>query len=156
MISEDVIKDARILIVDDEPAVVDVLVRFLRRAGYENVVSATRPDAALHLYAETCPDLVILDLQMPGHDGFWLLERLHGEVSEESFLPIIVLTGDASVDRRRRALAGGAREILAKPVDYVELMLRIWNLLETRFRFLRLEEEKRALEARLQGVVTGA
>ncbi len=156
MISEGVFKDARIVIVDDEPVVVDVLERFFRKAGYENIASATNSDEALRLCDRIAPDLIVLDLQMPGRDGFWLLERLHERLHEDVFTPIIVLTGDAGMERRRRALAGGAHDILVKPVDYIELMLRIRQFLDLRFRFLRLEAQNRSLQERVLEVGAGA
>lgn len=146
MIPESIIKAARILIVDDEPAVVDVLKRLLQRAGYEDLYAAGDAEAATRLGTEIEPDLILLDLSIPGGDSFGLLESLQSVAPSGRPVPVLVLTGDATMERRRRALAAGALEVLAKPVDYVELMLRIWNILEMRFAYLRAADEGRALE----------
>lgn len=78
------------------------------------------------------PDLVILDLHMPEFDGFAVLEQLNRRIPTGEYLPILVLTADATRDTRLRALALGAKDFISKPLDALETMLRIWNLLETR------------------------
>ena len=142
MIEENTLKAAKILVVDDEPANVRLLERMLRKADYDNVTTLTEPDEVVSLYDELNPDLLLLDLHMPGMDGFDVMERLPTE-AEEAFLPVLVLTGDTSAEVRRRALLAGAKDFLTKPVDHFELLLRIWNLLEMRFLYLELQRHKR-------------
>ncbi|HEX7050652.1 MAG TPA: HD domain-containing phosphohydrolase [Longimicrobiales bacterium] len=146
MIREDALKRAKILIVDDDRAVVTLLERMLSKAGYGHVTSTTDPREVPRLHAELQPDLFLLDLHMPGLDGFQVLEQLEPHSSRGTFLPILVLTGDMSLETRRRALASGAKDFLTKPVDRLELMLRICNLLETRFLYLQARQQNESLE----------
>jgi putative two-component system response regulator len=134
-------KDARILIVDDEWVNVVLLERILEQDGYTNVKSTTRSDEAVALYDQFEPDLVLLDLHMPGLDGFAVMERLEHRVAGDSFLPILILTADIRPEVKRRALAAGAKDFVTKPFDRTEVLLRIQNLLETRFLHRRLRPE---------------
>lgn len=132
------IQSARILLVDDQPANLRLLEDLLAREGFGNVLSTTDPSQVRDLYAAFDPDLVVLDLLMPGTDGFAVLEQLGRLRPLDDFRPVLVLTADASIDARRRALSLGAKDFLAKPFDAIEAMLRIWNLLETRQLYQRL------------------
>jgi two-component system sensor histidine kinase/response regulator len=132
---------ARILVVDDEEANVDLLEQMLARAGYSAVVGTTDSRKALSLYAEHQPDLILLDLVMPHLDGFAVMEQVRATLGPESYLPIVVLTADATPETRRRALDCGATDFLTKPFDQIELLLRVRNLLQTRFLHRRLEEQ---------------
>lgn len=138
MISDEVIKGARILIVDDEQASVRLMERMLERAGYGNVHSTTDSRQAIELVREAEPDLILLDLMMPDFDGWEVLEQLRTIIPEDAYVPIIVLTGDPRPEPRVRALVAGAKDFLAKPFDQFEAMLRIRNLLEARFLFRKL------------------
>lgn len=142
--------DATILMVDDQPANLAILSRLLERAGYANLVSTTDPNRALELFEAHRPDLVLLDLHMPGSDGFEVMERLRPLTAAETYLPILILTADATPEAKRRALSMGAMDFLTKPFDVVEVMLRINNLLETRALYLELAERNVRLEARLK------
>jgi len=129
--------DARILVVDDERVNVVLLERILEQDGYRNVKSTTDSYQAAALYDEFEPDLVLLDLHMPGLDGFAVMEQLAGRISGDSFLPILILTADIRPEVKRRALSAGAKDFVTKPFDRTEVLLRIQNLLETRFLHLR-------------------
>jgi cyclic di-GMP phosphodiesterase len=142
--------DARILIVDDEEANVKLLERVLSIAGYQHVVSTTDPRQVLDLVPTFQPDLILLDLLMPHLDGFAVMDWLRSEIPDDSYLPVLVLTADATTETRRRALAGGARDFLTKPIDVDEVLLRIANMLDLRFLHLQLQGEKGALEERVQ------
>ena len=144
----DATKSSKILIVDDEPHIVMMVEDALRHAGYANVVSTVDASGALDLYRAEAPDLVILDLRMPGVDGLRLLEALHAEVSPDDYLPIIVLTGDIRSEAKVQALYWGAKDFIAKPFDPLELLLRVRILLETRGLVRRLAGEKAEGEAR--------
>ena len=134
-------KDARILVVDDERVNVILLERILEQDGYTNVKSTTKPDQAVALYDEFEPDLILLDLHMPGLDGFAVMERLEDRIAGDTFLPILILTADIRPEVKRRALAAGAKDFVTKPFDRTEVLLRIQNLLETRFLHMRLRPE---------------
>jgi putative two-component system response regulator len=136
-------QEARILIVDDEPANVALLERLLKQKGYTNLVVTTESAQVLELCARMPPDLILLDLHMPTPDGFEVLEQLEPWISGR-WLPVLVLTADATRDTKQRALASGAKDFLVKPLDAVEVLLRIRNLLE--MRFLQLEFRKQNLE----------
>lgn len=124
--------DLRILIVDDQRPNIDLVEQLLVREGLTNVLSSTQPLKTLDLFNSFEPDLVILDLHMPEFDGFAVLEQLNRRIPACEYLPILVLTADATRDTRLRALALGAKDFISKPLDALETMLRVWNLLETR------------------------
>lgn len=124
--------DLRILIIDDQRPNIDLVEQLLVREGLTNVLSSTEPLRTLDLFNSFEPDLVILDLHMPQFDGFAVLEQLNRRIPNSEYLPILVLTADATRDTRLRALALGAKDFISKPLDALETMLRVWNLLETR------------------------
>src|SRR6267143_227322 len=138
---------ARILIVDDEPANVRLLERIVRNAGWAAVRSTTDSREAAALHAELRSDLVLLDLMMPYLDGVAVMKQLRSTIADGEFLPIVILTADATGDAKRRALDAGATDFLTKPFDRIEIVLRIKNLLETRRLYLEREQQKRSLEA---------
>jgi PleD family two-component response regulator len=135
----------KILVIDDDRTTVSLLKRFLQRKGYSRVDGISDSGQAL----ETCdtfdPDLILLDLIMPNVDGFALLKALRSDASE-TFLPIIVLTGDTTEEAKERALEAGATDFLVKPVSPTEALLRIRNLLEVRRLHVVLENQRSALE----------
>jgi putative two-component system response regulator len=136
----------RILIVDDEPDNVHLLRRFLSDSGYGDVQHTMDPRQAMVLFNSLKPDLVLLDLHMPVVDGYTLLQQMDAVIPAADYLPIIVLTADASADAKRRALALGATDFLTKPLDLVEVGLRISNLLTARLTHLELEDYRNTLE----------
>jgi signal transduction histidine kinase len=144
--TETILPTARILVVDDEEANVDLLEQMLDRAGYTRVTGITDPRRVMPLFRDQPPDLVLLDLVMPHLDGFAVMEQLRPEIPAEAFLPILVLTADITTETRRRALAVGATDFLTKPFDHVELLLRINNLLRTRAMHLQLASQVTLLE----------
>jgi putative two-component system response regulator len=140
---------AKILIVDDQVANVRVLERMLAQAAFDAVTSTTDPQQAIQLFQELGPDLVLLDLHMPGIDGFEVMRRLQPMIGEGSYVPILVLTADASDAVKKDALAAGAKDFLTKPFDLTEVLLRIRNLLETRLLYRRLEDANQGLEEKV-------
>jgi putative two-component system response regulator len=141
---------SRIVVVDDEPRNVLLLERALAAAGFLDVHGVLDPLRALALCRELRPDLVILDLHMPGIDGFELMDRLSNGLPGERFLPILVLTADATERAKRRALSAGAHDFLTKPFGITEAVLRIRNLLEIRALHRRLEERNEELVERVE------
>jgi putative two-component system response regulator len=135
----------KILIVDDEPANVALLEDMLGEQGYTHLKSTTDSRRVSELCHEFDPDLILLDLFMPHLDGFAVLESLRADRSEV-YLPIIVLTADVNEDTKRRALHCGATDFLNKPLDHIEVLLRIRNLLETRRIHQLLDNRRAALE----------
>lgn len=144
------LKNAAILIVDDQEANVQVLERLLAREGYSNLRSITDSRQTLARLAEFQPDLILLDLLMPYIDGFAVLEQLRQVIPADSYLPILVLTADITPEARLRALASGAKDFLTKPIDVVETLLRLKNLLEARYLHLQLQRQNEVLEARVR------
>ncbi|HCN62791.1 MAG TPA: two-component system response regulator [Pseudomonas sp.] len=132
--------DLRILIIDDQHPNLDLVEQLLAREGLTNVLSSTQPLRTLDLFNSFEPDLVILDLHMPQFDGFAVLEQLNRRIPNGEYLPVLVLTADATRDTRLRALALGAKDFISKPLDGLETMLRVWNLLETRMLYKALRK----------------
>ena len=128
----------RILVIDDEEANVMLLRSILQREGYTDIHCLTQSRDALSTYIDLEPDLVLLDLMMPEVDGFQLLEAFSRHDAADEFRPVLVLTADTTIQARRKALALGAKDFVAKPFDVIEVGLRISNLLETRLLYDRL------------------
>ena len=138
--------DAKILIVDDEPSNVLLMERLLQDAGYHRLSTTTDSRQALGLFREVAPDLVLLDLMMPHLDGLGVLAQLKAVIPAGAYVPVLVLTADATLEAKRKALAAGAHDFLTKPFEQFEVLLRIHNLLATRRLHLALEEQNRSLE----------
>ena len=117
-----------------------LLERILQQSGATQITSTTDARQVVSLYTATPPDLIILDLMMPYLDGFAVMEQLAPLIPAETYLPILVITADATAETRRRALAGGAKDFLTKPIDPVEVVLRIKNLLEIRLLHQQLQQ----------------
>lgn len=135
----------KILIVDDEPVNVALLEEILIENECTRFESVTDSRQALEVCRKFQPDMVLLDLMMPPPDGFAILERLRAE-TQETFLPIVILTADTNDDSKRRALDAGATDFLLKPFDHVEVALRLRNLLKSRRAHLLLDNQRAALE----------
>ncbi|HEU4828527.1 MAG TPA: HD domain-containing phosphohydrolase [Gemmatimonadales bacterium] len=142
--------DSRILIVDDEPDNLRVLARILASAGYREPVTTSDPREAAALFREHGPDLVLLDLHMPGLDGLAVLLQIRELNQPFEYLPVIMLTGDTTPDAMRRALGAGANDFITKPFSIHEVLLRMQNLLETRHLHQTIMAQNRTLEARVR------
>jgi PAS domain S-box-containing protein len=143
MISEQKILDASILIVDDQVANVQLLEQMLSEAGYRHITSATDPQTVCALHRDNHYDLILLDLQMPGMDGFQVMDGLK-EIDTEGYVPILVIT--AQPGHKLRALASGAKDFVSKPLDLIEVKTRIHNMLEVRLLYKQLEKYNQVLE----------
>jgi len=148
-VSSRVFRNARILIVDDEPANVDLLRRLLERAGFSRIETTNDSRQALDLYVKFRPDLILLDLHMPHRDGLEVMDELN-QIAEASYLPILMLTGDDTPEAKREALSRGAKDFLNKPFHSDEVLLRIGTLLETRFLYLQIQSQNQILEAKVR------
>jgi putative two-component system response regulator len=144
------IHSARILVVDDEGMNLRLLRRILEREGYTSIRTTAEGKEVEQLVEEFDPHLLILDLHMPPPDGFAILRMLAPKWTGPAQLPVLVLTGDGSPTAKRTALSLGARDFLAKPFDATEALLRIRNLLETKFLHTELEAQNTVLESRVQ------
>lgn len=138
---------AKILIVDDEEAHIRVLEWALKRANFPNFRSISDSTRAHEEFTRYEPDLVLLDLNMPNIDGLTLLQQFRESLPSDTFLPMLVLTGENTEETRARAFAAGAQDFLTKPLDFTEVMLRIRNLLQTRFLYQQTKELQQQLEA---------
>ena len=143
MISTSDILNAKILIVDDLVANVGLLEKMLSGAGYTHIESTTDPHQVCPLHRKNCYDLILLDLLMPGMDGFAVLEALKA-IETHRYVPVLVIT--AQPGHKLRALQAGAKDFISKPFDLVEVKTRIHNMLEVRLCHKRLESHNELLE----------
>ena len=143
MLNTDDILNASILIVDDQESNVSLLEQMLSGAGYTCVTSTMNPREVCALHRKNGYDLILLDLQMPGMDGFQVMEGLKTNATD-SYLPVLVIT--AQPDHKLRALQAGAKDFISKPLDLLEVKTRIHNMLEVRLLNKRLEKHNRILE----------
>jgi serine phosphatase RsbU (regulator of sigma subunit) len=143
MVSPADILAAAILVVDDQPANVLLLEGMLRIAGYTSVDSTTDPNEVCELHRANRYCLILLDLQMPGMDGFQVMEGLK-EIEQDGYLPVVVITAQPA--HKLRALEAGAKDFVSKPFDLAELRARVHNVLEVRLLHRGLEETVRELE----------
>lgn len=139
-------QDAQVLIVDDEPANLTLLQKILKAAGYTGIRITTEPRKVVSLLTEFQPDIILLDLQMPHLDGFAVLEQLNERIPSSTYLPVLILTADATPKTKLRALASGAHDFLTKPFDPAEVVQRVGNLLRTRQLQRQVQEQNKNLE----------
>ena len=144
------LKDANILIVDDQIANIDVLEGYLQMQGYLNIKTTVDPREVVPFIASFRPDIILLDLSMPYLSGFEVMEQLKLIVPPDSFLPILVLTADVTTEAKQKALSGGAKDFLTKPFDLVEVGLRIKNLLLTTYLQQQQIDTNKVLEKKVQ------
>ncbi len=137
MISISDIHNAKVLIVDDLEANVRLLDRTLLGAGYTSIASTKDPHKVCGLHRENSYDLILLDLQMPGMDGFQVMEGLK-EIEKDGYLPVLVIT--AQPEQKLRALKAGAKDFVSKPFDLAEVLARVYNMIEV--RLLHLETKR--------------
>ena len=147
--TEDNLKQARILIVDDEVANTCLLQSLLNRTGFTNHFSVTDSRETIERIEQLQPDLILLDLNMPQVSGFDILQLLRLTLAPDNYLPVLVLTADINPKTKRRALAAGATDFLPKPFDASEVLMRIRNLLKTRLLHLDLQNHNTRLEEKV-------
>jgi CheY-like chemotaxis protein len=143
---ENFLKSARFLVIDDEPVSASAVEISLAAAGQDELRIVSDPCEAVKVFQEYRPDIILLDISMPGMSGFEVLDELRQLIPPDEQLPVIVITADPLEATRRRALSAGASDFLTKPFGSTELRLRVRNLLETRFLQLGLREQNRRLD----------
>jgi DNA-binding response OmpR family regulator len=140
---------ARILIVDDDETSASVLARLIEKAGYAICITITNPVVAVERISQLDPDIVLLDLHMEPLSGIEVLAMIAARLPPELRPPVLVLTADESLEAKRDALAAGATDFLAKPLDHVEVLLRIKHLLDAR----SLSQRRQNYSEKLEGLV---
>ncbi|MCD6658716.1 MAG: response regulator [Lentimicrobium sp.] len=143
------LKDARILIVDDQNSNIEILESFLTIQGYINLNTVSDSRQAVSVIENWKPDILLLDLMMPHVSGFEIMEQIKTGRAAQSFMPVVVLTADANPQTRQKALTAGASDFLTKPFDLIEVGLRIKNLLFTVFLMSGMEEHNHMLEKKV-------
>jgi len=146
-LAESDILNASILIVDDQESNVTLLEQLLGEAGYTHVASTMNPLEVCALHRQNHYDLILLDLQMPGMDGFQVIEGLKTSVAD-GYLPVLVIT--AQPGHKLRALQAGARDFISKPFDLIEVRTRIHNMLEVRLLYKELGKYNVFLEQKVR------
>jgi putative two-component system response regulator len=149
-LTTDAERSARILVADDDLGNLNVLIRTLERAGFVNLHGVSDASLILCSIVDFQPDVVLLDLHMPGMDGIEMLLRIKALHGRRNHLPVLVLTGDGSREVRDGALAAGARDFLTKPYDAGEVILRVRNLIETRLLNVELNRQNVLLSERFE------
>lgn len=144
MITSAHILAGKVLIVDDQPANVLLLQRMLQDAGYSTIASTMKPAEVYELHAKNRYDLILLDLQMPGMDGFQVMDALR-ELEPDGYLPVLAVT--AQPQHKLRALYGGAKDFISKPFDLPEVLMRVRNMLEVRLLHKAAKEHAKVLES---------
>jgi adenylate cyclase len=132
----------KILIVDDQEANVLLLEQMLQGAGYDSITTTMDPTQVCELHLLHHFDLILLDLLMPGMDGFQVMENLK-EIETGGYLPVLVIT--AQPNHKVRALKAGAKDFVSKPFDFAEVLVRVHNMLEVRL----LHQETKRLYDRI-------
>jgi putative two-component system response regulator len=140
---------ATVLIADDHAPNVALLEQILRKEGVTSIHVTTAAADGVPLYRRCRPDIVLLDLHMPGMDGVEVMRALREASASDDFVPVIVITADATPDARQRVLAAGANDFLTKPVDRMEVVLRTRNLLRSRSLHRLVQDHNRALQHEL-------
>jgi two-component system cell cycle response regulator len=147
VITSTAILKANILIVDDRASNIDLLHHMLQLAGYTSVASTSDPFEVCNLHRANQYDLILLDLQMPGMDGFQVMEGLK-EIELEGYLPVLVITGQP--EHKLRALQLGAKDVISKPFEKLEILARIYNMLEIRLLNREAKNQSKILEQLVQ------
>jgi len=146
MNSEIELTSAKILIVEDQLTNIRLLQKMLAQAGYQQVFYTMDSREAVSMYTALDVDLLLLDIRMPHVDGFEVLEKLQQTIECDDYLPVLVLTAELSSATRSRALESGAKDFLTKPLDRLETLQRIRNILEVRLLHRKMRHYNEELE----------
>ncbi len=143
--TETLLGQARIFVIDDEPANLKLLDKLLASQGYLQPVLIQDPREVLDRYREARPDIILLDINMPHLDGYEVMAQLK-ELDDPLLPPIVILTAQHGRDYLMRALAAGARDFVGKPFDRAELLMRVRNLLDAQLAHRMVHDQKSVLE----------
>jgi signal transduction histidine kinase len=138
---------AKVLVVDDEPRNLEVVSHFLEMEGLR-VATAGDGEAALAAVAAEAPDVILLDVMMPGLEGFEVCRRLKADPATV-FIPVVILTALKGTQERIKGAAAGADDFLSKPFDHVELITRVKSLVRVKRLHDQIQAYNRELEARV-------
>lgn len=138
-----------ILIVDDSPDITSIFQDLLALEGYSNATYCLDPRNAVDLIKSNPPDLLILDYKMPNLSGIDVMRILNKKGLASEKMPVIMLTGETDVDVKAEALRLGVSDFLAKPFNFIEVNLRIQNLLQKSWLYKQLEYKNAMLEQRV-------
>jgi len=145
----EMLQAARLLIVDNDVANICLLSNILNRLGFRIIESTTDSRETFDLVERFQPDLILLDLNTPHLDGFAVMQRLAKSIPRDTFLPVLVVTNEASAETVSKALAAGASDFQAKPFNTSELHMRVRNLLQMRFLHRQLQDQNETLEMKV-------
>ncbi len=148
-VEQEILKEAKILVVDDNPSNVLLLEALLQQEDYHNVTSTTDPTTVRGLHDENDFDLILLDIQMPKMNGFQVMEQLKEHHAQDDYLPVLVLTAQTDMETRLRSLDLGARDFVTKPFQHAEVLQRIHNSLEIRYLYKQQREYSHTLEEKV-------
>lgn len=144
---------ATILLIDDDQDIRSVVSSALEVLGHV-IVQAADGEAGLRLFRATQPDLVVLDVMMPGLDGFEVLQQIRQDLANsDQYLPVLMLTARDGIADKIAGLDGGADDYLTKPFHYQELQSRVAALLRTRELMLELAKKNQDLRLAQQRIV---
>ena len=149
VIRDETLRQGRILLVDSDVGSLCLLENVLMRLGFSNLKLVMRPDKAFNHFTIVQPDLVITEIAMRDFDAFQLIESIRALSTPDASVPILALSGDSDVKHKRRALVVGATDLLMKPFDSSELLMRIRNMLQARFLYRAICEQNEDLEMRV-------
>ena len=152
MISETDILNASILIVDNQAFNVDMLNQILKGAGYTSVESTTNLPNVCNLYRNARYSLILLDIEMPGMDGFQVLDGLR-DAEPDDYIPVIVIADQPYY--KLLALNIGAKDVIGTPFDRDDVLARVRNILEVRLLHEESKRHIKALEQELQEMDVG-
>ena len=151
MISASNILHGKVLIVDDQEVDILLLDQMLRRAGYVSITSTTDPGEVCDLHIENRYDLILLDLKMPGMDGYQVMQALK-EIEPDDYLPVLVIA--AQPDQKLHALQAGAKDFISKPFELADVLARVHNMLEVRLLHKELHNSNQLLEQQVHEQAT--
>ncbi len=146
MLTASEIYQGKILIVDDQETNILLLERILRGAGYISLMSTKDSSEVCSLHRENRYDLILLDLQMPGMDGFEVMEGLK-EIEPDGYLPVLVVTAQPS--HKLHSLQAGAKDFISKPFELTEVVARVRNMIEVRLLHKKLQSYNDELEQKV-------
>jgi putative two-component system response regulator len=148
-VNDQLLYPSKILVVDDQETDALILQAVLAGAGYTSVETLSDATQVVARCSEYPPDLLLLDWHMPEREGAEILEELTLLTKEPGWMPVLVITADITPDVKRRALSLGARDFLSKPLDVPEVLLRVRNLLQTRYLRVELQRTNDLLHLRV-------